>query len=188
MIRQPYLWQIFGVLWPWESKWHRKFSDLIFPVFWGTFCHRSNCMPKIYILLGVKSAFLPFYDQFELQMSISWNLIIYERKWTLDLGTDRLTDPFWGFIHWYDWQMMMIFNARAMLVCPMERFGRDIEADFWSRIWGRSLVWILNMNFNQLVIWRKSSQWSLNPPPPLVIGKSCCIFLGSIRTKPCLKV
>ena len=145
MIRQPYLWQIFGVLWPWESKWHRKFSDLIFPVFWGTFCHRSNCMPKIYILLGVKSAFLPFYDQFELQMSISWNLIIYERKWTLDLGTDRLTDPFWGFIHWYDWQMMMIFNARAMLVCPMERFGRDIEADFWSRIWGQNLVQILNL-------------------------------------------
>ena len=106
-----------------------------------------------------------------------WTLVLTDYPTLVfDVSFIDMTGRWWWF-----------YNAMAMLVCPMERFGRDIEADFWSRIWGRSLVWILNMNFNQLVIWRKSSQRSLNPPPPLVIRKSCWIFFGKLPNKALFK-
>ena len=77
-------------------------------------------------------------------------------------------------IDWCDWLMMMIFNARAMFFSSLQGFGRDIEADFRSRIWGWSLVQILKMNFNQLVIWRYQNGWIIGKVP-----NSLC---------PCLKV
>ena len=36
---------------------------LIVPVFKVTFCIRSSCMPKIYMSLGVKRAFLPLNEK-----------------------------------------------------------------------------------------------------------------------------
>ena len=46
-------------------------------------------------------------------LAINWNLVIYENgPWTLVLTTWLLFLRF----DWCDWLMMMIFNARAMLV------------------------------------------------------------------------
>ena len=96
-------------------------------------------------------------------------------------------------IDWCDWLMMMIFNARAMLASSRQWFGWDIEADFWSRIWGRSLVQIIKMNFNQLVIPRNqnnefSEKLQTAFAPHSLSENHVAIFLENILTKPYLKV
>ena len=69
--------------------------------------------------------------------------------------------PWYWLTTWLLFLMMMIFNARAMLVSS--KFGRDIEANFWSRIWGRSLVQIQRMNCNQLAELRKRADRADQP-------------------------
>ena len=138
------------------------------------------------ILLGVKSAFLPLYDQFEIRMSISWNLIIYERKWTLDLGTDRLTDPFEvSFIdmtgRW--WWFLMLGQCwyapwNGLVEILKLIFGQEFEAEVWSGFW----TWILpNLWYDGKV---PNGLWAPLPPS---LSENHVAFFGKHPNKALFK-